>query len=220
MQLPRQRLLAGRQRSDGCGEQRVRAALGQGDHPCLRERAYPATRSRPAEERLVRRGICDIKCRAVHRDHPPPPVPGPCRGGHRHRPAHPGEQHLQRVASQPLSCPGDRRGCRHPPRPAPATLTLKSLAQQPGDLFVTLDEEQTHREHEVDHHPGGSSRLRCSPRPVSAITSSNSRGGKARVNTPIAIRSDNRSPAGAFTCPALATPRPTTPRHLSHQHWA
>jgi hypothetical protein len=51
----------------------------------------------------------------------------------------------------------------------------------------------------------GSSRLRTSPVSVAATTSSTSSAGIVRVNTPIAIRSDNRTSVGGLTCPARGT---------------
>src|SRR6266542_2162509 len=57
----------------------------------------------------------------------------------------------------------------------------------------------------------GSSRRRCSPRPVSASTPSTSLGGNALVNAPIATRSPSRCGAGGLTCPARGTTPPPHP---------
>src|SRR6266511_38368 len=77
----------------------------------------------------------------------------------------------------------------------------------------------------------GSSRRRCSPRPVSASTPSTSLGGNALVNAPIATQSPSRCGAGGFTCPARSTTPPPHPpptqrtrtiphqRGLTDRHW-
>src|SRR6266540_2341678 len=77
----------------------------------------------------------------------------------------------------------------------------------------------------------GSSRRRCSPRPVSASTPSTSLGGNALVNAPIATRSPSRCGAGGLTCPARGTTPPPHPpptqrtrtiphqRGLTDRHW-
>lgn len=66
--------------SDLGREHSMGAALGQGRDPRLRIRAadLPATGTGTPEELGVRRGARNVENRAVHRDQPPPPVPGPC----------------------------------------------------------------------------------------------------------------------------------------------
>ena len=112
-------------------------------------------RSRTSEEAGVGLGVGQVEGGAVHRDQPQPAIPGTGRPLGRHRPAHPGEQLLQRLRTQPQPGPPDRRRARHPPRALPTPSPLQALRQQPGDLLIALTGEQAHRQHEIDHHPRG-----------------------------------------------------------------
>ena len=73
------RRLRTRQYAPTCrGEDGVRAALGQRDHPGLRERRLlTLVHPRPAEERLVHRRVGHIQTRPVDRDQPTPGQPHP-----------------------------------------------------------------------------------------------------------------------------------------------
>ena len=64
----------------------------------------------------------------------------------------------------------------------------------------------------------GSARLRCSVRPVSAITSSTSSGGNARVSTPTETKSDKRRSETGFFHPARGTPANYTNVSLTERY--
>ncbi len=151
------------ERSDLGREHGMSAALGQGRHPHLRIRTatLPATGTGTPEELGIRRGVRNVENRAVHRDQPPPPIPGPLRPRDCHRPAHPREQGPQRLRTRPQTGPADRRRRGHPPGLHPPAFALQPLDQKPSHLFMALPEKQTHRQDEVDHHP-----CRQQPRPL------------------------------------------------------
>jgi site-specific DNA recombinase len=155
-QRPRQGRLAAAVGADGRRTDRVGAALGHPDHADLREGGLLAPMGlRPAKRPLVGLGIRHVQGRPVDRQHPPAPIPRPLRLLAGKRPGDLGEQPLQHLRPKPLPGPGDRLGRGDLPRSAPVTRPPQPAHQQPGDLLVGLPAEQRHRQHQVDHHPGG-----------------------------------------------------------------
>jgi hypothetical protein len=147
-------------RGDGVG-----AALGQGHHQHLRERAGPGLHRGVAEELPVGRGAGGIELDAVQRHQPPPGQVRP--GGRQLRARHgdPLEQHPQRLAAQPLPGLRQRGGRRYVPFPFPDRQPGKALHQLPHDLLIRIAVKQREREHEIHHDPGGQQPFPLLPAP-------------------------------------------------------
>jgi hypothetical protein len=147
-----QGLLPDRPRPDLRGQERVRAALGQGHHPRLRKRRTVCPRPRVAELGGVALSVGHLDLETVDRHHPPPPQPRPPRRHVRHR-AHNLLEHLrQHLRAQPFTGLGDPTRGRHRPPRIPAAPRRQRPRDLGRDLLIVVLSEQTQPHRQIRRH--------------------------------------------------------------------
>lgn len=109
----------------------------------------------PAEDRDVVGGVRHVQDDPVHRHHTPTVKPRASRARPGHGDRDPVEQHPQRLLAQPSTCLGDRTRGGYPPTLPPGAQEPQAVDQLAHHFLVAVVEEQTHRQHVVDDHPGG-----------------------------------------------------------------
>ncbi len=131
------------------------AHLDQTGHPHVGKTGLvlAAAVSRSAEGGLVGRAVGHVPAGAVHRQQPQPPPEGARGGLGAHRLRGRGKQHSQRLRTQPLTGPKQRRLRRDVPV-AQKSLAPQALDQVPHHLQIRRRREQGQGEHKVDHQPG------------------------------------------------------------------
>ena len=116
----RQFAFAGADRAQFGGDDGMRAALAQSEHPQLRERATVAgPGGRTAERGLVLAGVGHVEGDSVDGHQPPAAQPGADRGWRRDRRRGPFEQSPHRLLAEALAGLAQRRGGGHVPVPFP-----------------------------------------------------------------------------------------------------
>ncbi len=147
-----QGLLPHRVRGDLGGEERVRAALGQRDHPRLR--VCRPVRSRPgvAELGRVLRTVGQVHVEPVDGQHPPV-TQHRAPGEHpTHRLGHRVEHLGEHLAAQPFAGLGNRAGRGHRPSRVPTPPPVKGPGDLGRDLLIVIVAEQAQRHRQVRRH--------------------------------------------------------------------
>ena len=148
------------------GDEGVGAALGQRDHPGLRERRTVVPGPGVAELGGVLVAVGHVDLEPVDPQQPPPAQKRPPRGAQRHvlrghtrltgdRAAGAFEQLREHIAAQALAGLGDRRGGRHRPGRPPTVPAVQRPGDLGRDLFVVVLREQAQRQRQIRDHMRG-----------------------------------------------------------------